>query len=107
MARKAELADEALEALRAGHPDRLGPIMDRDFDLRRSVYDLPPGQVEMIEIARRHGAHAKFTGSGGAAIGTYDDTAHLERITRAYAEAGISVVPVRVAQHPWSAGAKR
>ena len=107
MARKAALADEALEALRAGHPDRLGPIMDRDFDLRRSVYDLPPGQVEMIEIARRHGAHAKFSGSGGAAIGTYDDTAHLERITRAYAEAGISVVPVRVAQHPWSAGAKR
>lgn len=107
MARKAALAAEALEALRAGHPARLGPIMDRDFDLRRSVYDLPPGQVRMIEIARRHGAHAKFSGSGGAAIGTYDDADHLARITHACAEAGISVVPVRVAHHPWSAGAER
>ena len=37
MARKAELVDEAVAALLAGHRERLGPIMDRDFDLRRSV----------------------------------------------------------------------
>ena len=66
MARKAELVDEAVAALRAGHRERLGPIMDRDFDLRRSVYDLPADQVRMIDIARRHGSHAKFAGSGGA-----------------------------------------
>ena len=66
MARKAALVDEAVAALRAGHRERLGPIMDRDFDLRRSVYDLPADQVRMIDIARRHGSHAKFAGSGGA-----------------------------------------
>ena len=60
--------------------------MDRDFDLRRSVYDLPADQVRMIDIARRHGSHAKFAGSGGAAIGTCEDDAHLARITAAYAE---------------------
>lgn len=97
MAGKAELADEALSALRQGHPDRLGPIMDRDFDLRQSVYDLPAEQVRMIAIARGQGAHAKFTGSGGAAIGTYEDERHLRRITQAYAAEGFTVVPVRVA----------
>ena len=100
MARKAELVDEAVAVLHAGRPERLGPIMDRDFDLRRSVYDLPADQVRMIDIARRNGSHAKFAGSGGAAIGTCDDESHLARITAAYAEAGISVVPVRVARHP-------
>ena len=102
MARKAALVDEAVAALGAGRRDRLGPIMDRDFDLRRSVYDLPADQVRMIDIARRHGSHAKFAGSGGAAIGICEDDAHLARITAAYAEAGISVVPVRVAKHPTS-----
>ena len=106
MTRKAELVDEAVAALGAGHRDRLGPIMDRDFDLRRSVYDLPADQVRMIDIARRHGSHAKFAGSGGAAIGTYDDDTHLTRLTAAYAEAGISVVRVRVARHPRPGGAE-
>ena len=106
MTRKAALVDEAVAALRAGHRERLGPIMDRDFDLRRSVYDLPADQVRLIDIARRHGSHAKFAGSGGAAIGTCEDDAHLARITAAYAEAGISVVPVRVARHPRSGGAE-
>ena len=100
MGRKAALVDEAVAALQAGHRERLGPIMDRDFDLRRSVYDLPADQVRMIDIARRNGSHAKFAGSGGAAIGTYADESHLARITAAYAEAGISVVPVRIARHP-------
>lgn len=104
MARKAALVDEAVATLQAGRRERLGPIMDRDFDLRRSVYDLPGDQVRMIDIARRNGSHAKFAGSGGAAIGTYDDESHLARITVAYAEAGISVVPVRVARHPRPSG---
>ena len=71
--------------------------MDRDFDLRQSVYGLPPEQVRMINIAREQGAHAKFTGSGGAAIGTYEDAAHLRLIERAYLDEGFTVVPVRVA----------
>ena len=97
MAQKAALVDAALAVLRRGHGDRLGPIMDRDFDLRRSVYDLPPEQIRMIAIAREQGAHAKFAGSGGAAIGTYEDAVHLERIKRAYAAEGFTVVQVRVA----------
>ena len=72
--------------------------MDRDFDLRRSVYDLPPEQVRMIAIAREQGAHAKFAGSGGAAIGTCEDASHLERLGDAYRAEGFAIVPVRVCQ---------
>ena len=97
MAAKAALVDEALAALHQGHGDRVGAIMDRDFDLRQSVYGLPPDQIRMIAIAREHGAHAKFTGSGGAAIGTYADAAHLRLLKGAYEDEGFTVVPVRVA----------
>ena len=96
MARKAALVDEALAALRRGDPAALGAIMDRDFDLRRSVYELPPEQIRMITIAREQGAHAKFAGSGGAAIGTCEDGGHLRRIGDAYRAAGFVTVPVRV-----------
>ena len=103
MVRKAELVDEAVAALLAGHRERLGPIMDRDFDLRRSVYDRAADQVRTIDIARRHGSHAKFAGSGGATNGTYEDDAHL---TATFAQTGILVVSGRVARHPQSGSAE-
>ena len=68
MAHKAAVVNEALAALRQGQRDRLGPIMNRDFDLRQSVCGPAPEQTRMIAIAREQGAHAKFTGSGSAAI---------------------------------------
>ena len=44
---------------------------DKDgyFDLRRSVYDLPADQLRMVDVARRHGSHAEFAGSGGSPRG--------------------------------------
>ena len=107
MARKAALVDEAVAALQAGHRDRLGPIMGpRTSTCAGRSTTCPRTQFRMIDIARRNGSHAKFAGSGGAAIGTCEDDAHLARLTAAYAEAGISVVPVRVACHPRSGGAE-
>ena len=97
MAAKAALVDEALAALHQRQGHRIGAIMDRDFDLRQSVYGLPPEQIRMIAIAREHGAHAKFTGSGGAAIGTYQDATHLRLLKGAYEDEGFTVLPVRVA----------
>ncbi len=96
MAGKAALVDDALVALHRGDSTGLGAIMDRDFDLRRSVYELPPEQIRMITIAREQGAHAKFAGSGGAAIGTCEDAEHLQRIGDAYRTAGFVTLPVRV-----------
>jgi glucuronokinase len=73
MTKFASLAGEAREALQIGDVERLSALMDTNFDTRRSIYQLPHGQVEMIECARKMGASAKFAGSGGAIVGLYRD----------------------------------
>jgi glucuronokinase len=67
----AELAASGRAALIARDGDRLAQLIDMNFDTRRSIYQLPHWQVDMVETARRCGASAKFAGSGGAILGTY------------------------------------
>ncbi len=81
MRRFAELTVEARGAIAAGDASRLGPLVNANFDLRRSICRLPKDQSELVQCARRAGATAKFAGSGGAIIGTYPDEATLERLT--------------------------
>ena len=95
MQEKAKLVDRAKECLEKGDTQELGPILDHDFDLRRSVYDLSPENLQMVEIARGQGAHAKFTGSGGAAVGIYENENHFERIQNAYASEGYLTIKAR------------
>jgi glucuronokinase len=72
MQRFAELAVEARAALLSRESQKLKPLMDANFDLRRTIMDLAPGHIRMVETARTTGASAKFAGSGGAIIGTFD-----------------------------------
>ena len=92
MARFAELTVEAREAVLAGDAQRLGQLIDANFELRRSICRLPAGQVEMIERARACGATAKFAGSGGAIIGTYPDEPTLERLQSELPAIGCRVI---------------
>ncbi len=64
-----DLTKQAREALLDRDADRLGRLIDANFDLRRSICRLPAEQVEMIERARHAGASAHFAGSGGAILG--------------------------------------
>src|SRR5215475_7783840 len=72
MACFASLAADGREALLAQDTSRLARLMDQNFDTRRSIYRLPQWQIDMIETARACGASAKFAGSGGAILGTYE-----------------------------------
>ncbi|KAM0954862.1 hypothetical protein TB2_022967 [Malus domestica] len=69
-----EVADIALEgrtALLEKDYAKLASLMNRNFDLRRSMFGddaLGALNIEMVEVARRVGAASKFTGSGGAVI---------------------------------------
>ncbi len=78
--RFAEIAALAREAILQGDTAGLSKLIDENFDLRRSIMQLPPRQVEMIEVARSAGASAKFAGSGGAIVGTFDDEAIFEQL---------------------------
>src|SRR5690606_747903 len=92
MRRFAELAEEARAALLARDARELHRLVNANFDLRRSIAVLPPGQVQMVEVARSTGASAKFAGSGGAILGTYEDEAMFRDLVRALGEVGCWVI---------------
>lgn len=69
----ASYAQEARDLLLAGRGAEIGPLMDQNFNRRRSIFTLSRENIDLIERARSAGAHAKFAGSGGAIVGAYSD----------------------------------
>ena len=66
--------------------------MDRNFDIRKSIIAISEGNAELISAARISGASAKFTGSGGAIIGTYTDEAMYEQLVKNMTAINASVI---------------
>jgi len=94
----ARIAACGREALLSGDRRKFASLVDENFDTRRSIYTLPRWQVEMVETARNCGASAKFAGSGGAVVGTYDGEAMFGEIERRMAAIGsLTLKPVVVA----------
>ncbi len=85
-------AQEAYDLLAAGRGAEIGPLLDKNFERRRSIFNLDPRNVDMVERARSVGAHAKFAGSGGALVGTYEDAPMFERLTEVMRKGGIIVI---------------
>lgn len=94
----ARLAQEARDLLVAGRGVEIGPLMDRNFDLRASIYRISEGNRELVRRARGVGAHPKFAGSGGAVIGTYRSEDIYPELERTYAEMGAKVLRPRIAE---------
>lgn len=86
------LTDEAYEALLEGDKQRIGELINRNFDIRKSVMNISSTNLQMVETARKTGASAKFTGSGGAIIGTYPDASSLEELKVRLGEIGVDVL---------------
>ena len=68
-----QLAREARSAVLNGDHAGLGRCLDASFDARRRMLTLDRRHVELIECARRAGASANYTGSGGAIVAAPDD----------------------------------
>lgn len=88
----ADLTVQFKEALAGRDCDRIARLINRNFDLRRSLITIAPGNIEMVEAARSVGASAKFTGSGGAIIGTYTDESMFEALKKTMNKRGIEVI---------------
>lgn len=73
MKRWAQITVEFKEAMEKGDNPKMHDLINENFDLRRKLVPISSGNIEMVELARSTGASAKFTGSGGAIIGTYTD----------------------------------
>ena len=60
------------------------------------MYHISPGNLEMIETARRAGACANFAGSGGAIVGVHSDESAYRRIEEEMKKIGVGVVKPKV-----------
>jgi len=96
LAQIADLADEARQCLLNREPDRLAELINRNFDLRARIFRIGPANMRMVETARRVGASAKFAGSGGTIVGTYESPAMLARLREALEAIGCVVVTPRI-----------
>ena len=95
--RLGELAEEGRRALLEGDRATFSALMDRNFELRRSIQTISPANQEMIAAARACGASAKYAGSGGSIIGDYRDEAMMADLKRSLEKIGALVLKPTVA----------
>jgi glucuronokinase len=86
------LTDRGKTALLAGDWDELGKVMNANFDLRRTIMNIAPENLNMVEVARSTGASAKFAGSGGAIVGLYADGRQYQKLVDALADIRCTVL---------------
>ncbi len=84
--------EEFRDALNKGDTDTIHNLINANFDLRRSLVPITKGNIEMVEAARSTGASAKFTGSGGAVIGTYKNEETFKELVYTLNKIGIEVI---------------
>lgn len=87
-----QITDRGREALMAGDWEALGRIMDENFDLRKTIMNIAPENLRMVEVARSTAASAKFCGSGGSICGLYRDGRHYQQLVDALATLRCTVV---------------
>jgi len=92
----ARYAEQGRKALLTGDREALGKLIDANFDLRASIYNVGKGNLEMIAAARSVGATSNFSGSGGAVTGIFRDETMFRELERTYAPLGIRVIRPKV-----------
>jgi glucuronokinase len=90
--RIAGLASRGRDALLEGHHGRFASLMNENFDLRRHIMRIDQRDLAMVEAARRLGASAKLTGSGGAIIGVFEDDTMQQRVAEQLGALGARVI---------------
>jgi len=88
----AECARQARELIVAGRGSEIGPLLDENFAHRRSIYNLDPKNLHMVEIAQQLGCACKFAGSGGAVVGVFDSEDTYRTLEKAYNAMQITLI---------------
>jgi glucuronokinase len=73
MKRWGQITEEFKTALLDNNRKSMHELINENFDLRKELVPISSGNIQMVDLARSVGASAKFTGSGGAIIGTYEN----------------------------------
>jgi glucuronokinase len=80
LAELAGIAEQGKEVILRKDYDSLNKLIDANFDLRCKIMNISGSNMELVMTARSCGASAKFSGSGGAIIGMYEDDEMLRRL---------------------------
>jgi len=80
LAELAELAEQGKEVILKKDYEMLNELINKNFDLRCKIMNISESNMELVMTARNCGASAKFSGSGGAIIGMYQDDEMLQRL---------------------------
>jgi glucuronokinase len=86
------LTDRGRDCLMSGDWEALGEVVNANFDLRRTIMNIAPENLRMVEVARSVGASAKFAGSGGAICGLYRDGRQYQRLVDALGQIHCTVL---------------
>ena len=84
----ADIAQKGRDTLVAGRTEELPALVNANFDLRDSIFNVSEENRRMVKVARSTGASAKFAGSRGAIVGTYEDEDQFTRLSAALREIG-------------------
>lgn len=95
----ADLSEKVKACLKSGEKCKLSTYLNRNFDLRKSLIKISKENIDMVETARSVGASAKFTGSGGAIIGTYEDEKMYKSLVEKMNSRGIEVIKPKIVNH--------
>lgn len=95
MARLADLARAAREALIERDHGTFAACMDGSFDERRRIIEVDPLTIAMVEAARSAGAAANSAGSGGAIVATLPGEESWIRIEERLHQLGASAIRLR------------
>jgi len=92
----ASYAEQGRQALIERNYAALDQLIDANYDLRATIYNIAHGNKEMIETARRLGASANFAGSGGAIVGRFQSEEIFQALAREMKQIGVAVVRPKV-----------
>ena len=88
----ADIAQQGRDAIVSGRLDRIPYLVNANFDLRNRIFDVADENKRMVMAARAVGASAKFAGSGGAIVGTYEDESQFAALAKSLSEIGCTTI---------------
>ena len=97
MSEFADIAQQGRDALVAGDFAKIPELVNANFDLRARIFSIADENRRMVQTARSAGASAKFAGSGGAIVGTYEDDAQYAALSASLAAIGCRTLKPTIA----------
>ena len=97
MSEFADIAQKGRDALVAGNLSAIPALVNANFDLRDRIFNVAEENRRMVLEARKCGASAKFAGSGGAIVGTYEDESQFAALSETLGAIGCRTVKPKIA----------